>query len=182
MVIIGYIKYPNEYIKNDEYTIIRITSEKHGTFDFILDNEDADRVKQYHWGINACKSNKGDYVEYLAHHDKIMLHRFIMNAPKGMIVDHRDGNSLDTRKQNLRVCTQEGNGKNRKKNKNNKSGVKGVIWNTFAPTPKWQAYIMVNYHHKSLGYYTDFKEAVMARKLAEIKYFGEYNRKIDDII
>lgn len=96
-----------------------------------------------------------------------------------MIADHIDGDFLNTRQSNLRVCTQEQNGKNRKKNKNNKSGVKGVFWNTYAPTPKWQAYIMVDYHHKSLGYYEKFEDAVEARKQAEIKYFGEYNRKLD---
>jgi hypothetical protein len=151
-------------------------------FDFLIDKNDVEKVKLYHWGITACKSNNGDYTEYLAHHGNTLLHRYIMDCPKGMQVDHKDGNSLDTRKINLRICTQKENGKNRKKNKNNNSGVKGVFWNTHAPTPKWQAFIMVNYHHKSLGYYTDFKDAVRARKAAEIEYFGEYNRKIDDIL
>lgn len=58
---------------------------------------------------------------------KISMHRFIMNAPKGVMVDHINGNKLDNRKENLRVCNNKENQRNRKTNKNKiYSNYKGV--------------------------------------------------------
>lgn len=48
---------------------------------------------------------------------KILMHREIMNAPKDMQVDHINGDGLDNRRENLRVCTNAENGRNRKINK-----------------------------------------------------------------
>ena len=55
----------------------------------------------------------------------IYLHRVIMNPPDGMVVDHINGDGLDNRRQNLRICTQRDNVKNRKQNRN-KALYKGV--------------------------------------------------------
>jgi hypothetical protein len=106
-----------------------------------------------------------------------MLHRFINNTPKGLITDHIDGNTLNTRKENLRACTYKDNGKNKIMPVTNKSGVKGVYWNKHAPTPKWQAFIKENDKFHSLGYYENFDDAVEARKQAEIRIQGEYSRE-----
>tara|TARA_R110000764_G_scaffold28636_7_gene67423 strand:- start:1849 stop:2334 length:486 start_codon:yes stop_codon:yes gene_type:complete len=104
-----------------------------------------------------------------------LLHRVIMEAPDGMDVDHIDGNTLNNRKSNLRVCSHHENLMNRKKHKNNKSGVKGVSW--YKNLNKWHAQIQCD-KKIHLGYYDDFDEAVKVRKEAEEKYFGEFNRKI----
>lgn len=54
------------------------------------------------------------------------MHGFIMNVPKGKTVDHINGDKLDNRKENLRICSQSENLMNRGKQKNNSSGYKGV--------------------------------------------------------
>lgn len=41
-------KHPNEYIKQEDYTILRITSEKYGIYDFLIDDNDVERIKEYH--------------------------------------------------------------------------------------------------------------------------------------
>ncbi len=54
------------------------------------------------------------------------LHRVLMSANRGEIVDHRNGNTLDNRRKNLRICTNSQNLMNRGKQKNNTTGFKGV--------------------------------------------------------
>lgn len=51
------------------------------------------------------------------------LHREIMNPPEGMVIDHKNHNPLDNRRDNLRICTQAENTRNRKS--------KGYSWDNF---------------------------------------------------
>jgi len=55
------------------------------------------------------------------------MHRFIMDPPEGMVVDHRNGNRLDNRRSNLRVCTQKQNTHNSRP-KGKSSRFKGVCY------------------------------------------------------
>ena len=54
------------------------------------------------------------------------MHRQILNAPKGMVVDHKDGNGLNNRKSNLRLCTPAQNVRNRRPALGSSSKYKGV--------------------------------------------------------
>lgn len=171
-----------EMIKTDECGIIRITSEKFGTYDFIIDLEDIDRCKNLSWHI----FRGGDYKNYFyARHAKedkknnikesFFLHRFLLGANKEYVVDHINGNTLDNRKVNLRICTFEMNCKNRKRrNINNTSGHKGVTQVEIYGKMKWMAYIHKKEGYKNLGYYDLFEDAVEARKQGEIDYNGAY--------
>ena len=91
-----------------------------------------------------------------------------------LIVDHINGNRLDNRKSNLRICHKEKNPINCKKYKNNTSGCKGVSWSK--RLNKWQVTININKRHIYLGLYSDLEEAITVRKEAEKKYFGEFTR------
>ena len=105
----------------------------------------------------------------------IQLHRFIVDAPEGMIVDHIRGEQsrTDNRKRNLRFATVSQNGQNRKRGANNSSGVVGVY--KHKPTNTWRAYICISNHNIWLGSFNDIEEAIKARKDAEEKYFGEWS-------
>ena len=101
----------------------------------------------------------------------ISMHRFIMNPMEDMVVDHINGDKLDNRLENLRICKHRENDWNKGIISTNTSGVTGVVltpWNT------WCARIEVNKKRIYLGTFKTFEEAVQARKEAEIKYFGEY--------
>lgn len=120
-------------------------------------------------GIYAITNNKE--LDHLR-----LLHRFIFNADKNLFVDHKDGNTLNMRKSNLRHCSNEENLKNRKIPITNKSGAKGVYWDTHISTPKWRANIKLHDKTYYLGYYEKFEDAVKARKEAEILLQGEFSR------
>lgn len=156
----------------DDYAIIEIDSPKFGHYEVIIDKEDAERCSKTYWCIRPYK--KGVKNWYASNCDYGLLHRFLIDAPKGMQVDHINRNTLDNRKENLRVCTIKENTRNTTKIRdNNKSGHKGVIW--IEKHNKWNAYIMVNYKFKNLGYFLDFDDAVKVREDAELKYFGDYS-------
>ena len=143
----------------------------------IIDIEDVDKVNFTSWYldkngyvISKCKQtkNKGIY-----------LHRLILNAEKMDVVDHINHNTLDNRKENLRLCTQQENtfnNTNNRKNLNKDSEEKGI----FRRSGKWEARIMYNYKNIYLGRYINKEDAIKARKQAEIKYFGEHRNKLND--
>jgi len=85
-----------------------------------------------------------------------------------------DGNTFDCRKSNLRNCTTQENGMNHPTPANNTSGRKGVTWNK--KEEKWMSYICYKQKSKTLGYFDDFEDASNCRKIAEEKYFKEFNR------
>ena len=99
----------------------------------------------------------------------------VIDAPKNKIIDHINHNVLDNRKNNLRICTQNDNAKNKSKQINNTSGVTGVSW--YKRYEKWRVRIQANNKDILIGYFDDKEEAIKARKEAEIKYFGEFRNK-----
>ena len=95
------------------------------------------------------------------------MHRYLLNPPRGLTIDHINRNPLDNRKCNLRVCTQFINNQNQSHNTSGKVGV------SYCKRDKmYKSYIKVNGKQISLGMYKDFDNAVNARIKAEIKYFG----------
>lgn len=161
-------KKSNKILKTDDYYIIFSSNTNQ---EILIDKEDYDKVKDYCWRVN-----KYGYVvtsmfnESTNKYNKIVkLHRFIINCPDNMVVDHINHNKLDNRTCNLRVCTQSDNAKNHIISKNNSSGVSGIQWNK--NNKNWR----VTIGNKNIGSYNNFHDAVIARKEAEEKYFGEYS-------
>lgn len=108
---------------------------------------------------------------------RYMMHNLIMhNTDTDKVVDHINGNTLDNRRENLRVCSKHENSMNRKPNKG-KSLPKGVRYykaNTHNP---YVAFIYINKKEKNLGAFKTVEEALQVRLEAEKKYYGEFRRK-----
>jgi hypothetical protein len=109
----------------------------------------------------------------------LLMHREIMKAPKGMQVDHIDGNGLNNQKSNLRLCTPAQNQRNRRLNKNNTSGYRGVCW--FKDHAKWSAYFYIRRPDDPkrskrihIGFFDDPIEAAHAFDKAVIEQFDEF--------
>lgn len=146
-----------------------------------VDNDDYKKFAKYRWyALTDCRNNL--YVRAMRSVQKnnkvynIHLSREIMNAPKGMDVDHINGDKLDNQKSNLRICTHSENMKNRKRGKNNTSGYKGVSFHKNGN--KWRAYIKINGKPKTIGYYDSSKDAAIAYAIAYNEYakiyYGEF--------
>ena len=157
-------------IDHGEYYEIPLT---HGRFAKI-DKEDIDKVREYAW---HC-----DYYGYAVTTQKkikkdIKMHRLVTDCPKDMIVDHKNHDTTDNRKQNLRICKKIDNQRNQAKSKTNKSGMIGVSWSK--KLSKWTAQVYLKDKKIHIGVFTDFEEAVKAREKKAREIYGEffYNQK-----
>ena len=140
--------------------------------EILIDAEDYEKVKDYCWCIS--KGKKWEYAMTRIDNKTILLHRLIMDPQSDMLVDHINGNTLDNRKSNLRICTNQQNCFNHTVSCNNSSGYTGVAWHRLAN--KWQVYIRFNKKTLYLGLFENIDDAVAVRKQAEKQYFGEYAR------
>jgi hypothetical protein len=140
----------------------------------LVDDEDYEWLS--HW---KCYANKRGYTYYAlrsAWKDKyphpIFMHREILGLVKndGKIADHRNRNGLHNWKENLRIVTPAISILNRKENKNNTSGYRGVSWNKNAK--KWIVNVGINKENKYCGLYLDPVIAAHIYDLEAIKYFG----------
>lgn len=139
---------------------------------FYFDLEDYDLIKNYCWHID----DKG-YVKTNVYtngkHEYLSMHRLVMNAHPDAIIDHKKHNTSDNRKQVLRVSNDNTNMFNHAIYRSNTSGVTGVNWDK--DHNKWRARIWALGKTYNLGRFDNFDDAVMARKEAEEKYFGEFS-------
>ncbi|MBK6800434.1 MAG: HNH endonuclease [Novosphingobium sp.] len=95
--------------------------------------------------------------------------------PKGMEVDHVNGDRADNRWDNLRSVTRRQNNYNLGVSKKNVSGTKGVSW--VASRGQWLARIKADGKVVHLGQFDEKQDAIAARRDGEAKYHGEFARK-----
>jgi hypothetical protein len=159
----------NEIILHEDYAEIVLYNIKNKPIDKVkVDLENLENLRQYKWMINYHGYAVGRVNGIMK-----QMHRVILNAPKDMIIDHINRNTLDNRKNNLRICNKSQNAMNSKIPSDNTSGAKGVYWNK--RYSKWEVRICLKGHNKFLGYFEDKQDAIEARRKAELKYFGEYS-------
>lgn len=121
--------------------------------------------------IAGTPQNKG-YIHILINRKPYLAHRLAWLYAFGKWpndqIDHINGRKSDNRISNLREVCQQDNSRNRKKSKNNVTGVTGVYFHK--KLKKFGSQIKVNYRHIHLGYFANFFDAVCARKSAEIRF------------
>lgn len=136
---------------------------------FYFDIEDYDKIKYHSW---ACNDNK--YIRTKIKEKNIYLSRHIMNCPKGLYVDHIDGNVFDNRKCNLRIVTnQENNRAYKRKQKGTSSKYFGVVFLKNKDKKPWRAGLGYNGKFFYLGVYDTEEEAALAynKKAEELGFF-----------
>ena len=108
----------------------------------------------------------------------IFMHRFIMGAGVGQVVDHIDADGLNNQKYNLRICTALGNNRNSTKQGGTTSKYKGVSYHK--KSQKWQVQIVCGTRNDGkrntvfLGHYISEEEAATMYDFAAKFYFGEF--------
>ena len=163
----------------------------------IVDDEDYDKVmsaisERAKWYYRCM--NESSFNEYAVNGDRrISVHRVVMDAPKGMDVDHINGNGLDNRKENLRICTRSQNSMNRKPRFDNPTGYKGVQYTPIHKVKYTSKKTGITTVHESKlskpyraylgdgkgghlqgGCYATAEEAARARDLLAVEMHGEF--------
>lgn len=141
---------------------------KYGTGKFALvDDDDYEKLNQYKWHVY-----KIGYIYARVSKKYTYMHRLIMNAPKGIEVDHINHDKFDNQKSNLRLCTRQQNIHNKKPNKNKTSKYKGVRWHK--GNKSWQSKISYDGKRYYLGYFNTEAEAAHAYNIKATELFGEF--------
>lgn len=148
----------------------------------LVDDADYESVSSFTWYAHRYKN--GSF--YASRHSprnhyfrkNILMHRQLLGleASDGRYVDHKNGNGLDNRRSNLRIVNRSQNQWNTEKQRNNKSGHKGVFW--YKRSRKWRAKIMVHGKTIELGLFTEVESAAAAYNAAAAKYHGEFRREV----
>jgi hypothetical protein len=126
----------------------------------VVDGRDAERVSAHHWHLRCG---------YAAAHiggKHAPMHRFILDAPPGWEIDHKNRDRLNNRRGNLRVATRSQNQAN--SGTRAASGFRGVLWD--AQRGKWRAYI----NNTTLGRFEGIEDAARAFDGAARARYGEF--------
>lgn len=138
--------------------------------------EDAGKVLLHKWSFINGPDGR-DYVRAIDRSCKppkqIKMHRYLLDAPEGMQVDHINNDPLDNRRENLRLATASQNQANRRKRTETTSKYKGVSWHKKAR--KWRATIGAgNGKQEHLGFYEDPKAAARAYDVRARELWGAF--------
>jgi len=130
-------------------------------------------------GRSVFLASRGRYPAIKLNGKKQKLHRLVLDAPDGVHVDHIDGNVLDCRRANLRLCSHGENMRNSRMPKNNTSGRKGVRWHR--RDKKWVAQIWMDGQSIHLGLFTCLEDAANAYDAAARNLHGEFAKTNEDL-
>lgn len=147
----------------------------------LVDDVDYDRLNNRKWYAAQYRFSGNFYAQRAVPVSKgkrrqrtEFMHRLILGLQPGdnRQCDHRDGNGLNNRRSNLRVCTATQNGQSRRKRKPGTSRYKGVCWH--CGHHRWQSYIGVNGKLKHIGYFDSETAAARAYDAAASKHHREF--------
>ena len=136
--------------------------------------EDYHRVLKRKWCVHKHRNGRNYAQTNMKVEGKwrrVLLHRFILGASAGSLVDHKNGDGLDCTRENLRPATR---GQNQYNSGPRKGRFKGVTWHKRAG--KWLAQISVDRKYRYLGLFTDEREAADAYDAAAKVLHGQFSR------
>ena len=170
----------NDYIIEGSIVRVDVSTKKFPDIETLIDIQDIDLILD---GLGKwyCSFNQPGYPPYVARNKNprpgsmklhsVILKRILNNFTE---VDHKDGNTLNNKRNNLRSCTRAENQQNRIKRKKGTSKYKGVDY--FKQEKKYRARIRINTKLKHLGYFENEIEAAFAYDEAAKKNFNEFAR------
>lgn len=145
----------------------------------VIDHGDYELIAKYSWrAVHGSRAGQEKwYVKaYIPgtfpNCKSTSMHRLLLGAQPGQIVDHIDNNSLNNCRSNLRFCTAQENARNRNRQRQSISKFKGVTRNG----KRWQANLKINGQGLYLGTFATEEEAGKAYDNAAVEQYGEFAR------
>lgn len=168
---------PNEIIEIDNKTIgLKCFYSKYKAMHIILvDKEDYKRIKMFRWTIDNHGYAVSKAYSGTSSGLRVKMHRLIMSFPDGLMIDHRDMNKLNNKKENLRICNKSTNSANRFTQSNNKLKIKGVTFRK--DRNKYRATIGFNNKQYFLGNFETAEDAKSAYNAKAREFFGDFFRE-----
>lgn len=138
----------NTYRFESDYVVVDIYC-KGERMECYVSREDFEKVNDFpnRWYARYEKTTKTYYVLGNLKGKTVYMHRYILDAPTGKVVDHRDFDTLNNRRLNIRVVDYNISNQHKQMQKNNKSGIRGVSWNK----GKWEVRKQINGKRTFLG-------------------------------
>lgn len=137
----------------------------------LLDDDYPTEADIFHWTAKPGRRTWYATASY-AKNKSLYLHDMILPPRPGLMRDHRNGNGLDCRRENLRYVTPAQNQQNAPRRADNNSGYRGV----HKQKNGWVAQIRVNGRRIYLGHFKTAEEAAAAYGEASRLHHGEYGR------
>lgn len=138
----------------------------------LVDDEDYERLAAFRWSITKKRNGAVYAARKMRGNKLVQMHRVVADAPLGVEVDHRNGDGLDNRRANLRLCSKSDNMGNMT-SRTNRTGFKGVAFH--AASGLWMAQ-MQRHKKRQATYHHSAEAAAKAYDAMAIKAFGEFAR------
>jgi len=151
-----------------------------------IDESDYELFSKYKWTANEkyyvrstntydgyYKSKNGGMCKK---QKSILLHRLILNAKNGQIVDHINGNKLDNRRSNLRITDYTGNARNRSGDSCKKSKLPKGVYFSGKPNKIYRVRLQTKISRFEGGHFSCIAAAVLKYNELARKHFGEFAR------
>lgn len=135
-----------------------------------VSNADHERLSRVHWGYDgryACRS-----IRVGRKNKKVYLHQFVLRRRGSLQIDHINRDTLDNRRENLRLVGKARNQHNSKIHSHNKSGFKGVWFSK--RTGKWLVQIVVKKKKVHVGVFQCPIKGARAYDMAAKRFFGKW--------
>lgn len=162
-----------QLIIKDTYAILKLTKNQETKISL----NSIEKVSKHKWYALSRINNRFDAVAHFKR-KTLYLSRYLLELETGNVLeaDHINGDCLDNRLENLRICTHKENTCNKGPSKNNKTGFLGVSWSS--PMQKWRARVFVKGKEVMVGYFSSPEEAAKARLQKAKELYGDFARDL----
>jgi hypothetical protein len=146
----------------------------------LFDDADWPLVSQHHWSAGKTGTvglwyAKTKTCDANGNRKTVTMHRMILAAKPGQLTDHRNGNGLDNRRENIRLTDYSGNNRNRRRDEHKE--FKGTYRNKWGSARLWEARIRITKEKRLIirGFKTEIEAARAYDQLAK-EHHGEFAR------
>lgn len=140
----------------------------------IVDDDDYQELSKHKWYFDGRRYAKRDTWVNGKKGKSLFMHRVVAETPPNLFTDHINMNTLDNRKNNLRICTKSQNMHNRGPQSNNTSGYKNIYW--AKDKQKWTVEIKLEGKKYHIGRWSSLNEAIKYRDMAHRGLVGDFSR------